>query len=122
MNYFTDVLRDKYAEFTGRARRQEYWMFALIVFGINFVISIVGMLFQDTPLYMLFTILSSLFSLAIFVPSLALNVRRLHDIGKDWGWIFIVLIPIAGPIWYLVLMATDSQPGQNQFGPNPKGF
>ncbi len=120
MNYFTDVLREKYADFTGRARRQEFWMYYLIVFGINVAISIIAGLFGDSMLASLFTVLGSLFSLAILVPTLALCVRRLHDIGKDWPWIFIVFIPFVGWIWWIVLMATDSQPGDNQWGAYPK--
>ena len=61
-----------------------------------------------------------LYILAILVPALAVAVRRLHDVGKS-GWMLLVaLIPIAGAIWLLVLMFTDSMPGVNQFGPNPK--
>jgi len=68
-----------------------------------------------------FGLLSILYALAVFVPGLAVSVRRLHDIGKSGWYYFIILIPIAGPIWFLVLMCTDSQPGDNQYGPNPKG-
>jgi uncharacterized membrane protein YhaH (DUF805 family) len=59
--------------------------------------------------------------LAVLVPSLAVMIRRLHDIGKSGWWFFISFIPLIGSIWLLVLLVTDSQPGENQYGPNPKG-
>ena len=61
-----------------------------------------------------------LYTLAIIIPSLAVAVRRLHDTGKSGWWIFISLIPLIGGIWLLVLLVTDSQPGENQYGPSPK--
>ena len=65
-------------------------------------------------------VLSGLYSLAIILPSLAIEIRRLHDIGKSGWWIFIALIPLVGSIWLLVLLATEGQPGENQYGPDPK--
>lgn len=61
-----------------------------------------------------------LYLLAILIPSIAVGVRRLHDIGKSGWFMFIVLIPIVGGIWLLVLYCTDSEPGENEYGPNPK--
>jgi uncharacterized membrane protein YhaH (DUF805 family) len=58
----------------------------------------------------------------MIIPGLAVTVRRLHDVGKSGWFYFIVLIPIIGSIWLLVLAATDSQPGRNKYGPNPKGI
>jgi uncharacterized membrane protein YhaH (DUF805 family) len=63
--------------------------------------------------------ISLLYSLAVLLPGLAVLVRRLHDIGKGGGWIFITLIPLVGFIWMLVLLVTDSE-GDNRFGANPK--
>ena len=111
MNWYINVLKN-YAVFSGRARRQEYWMFFLFNFIFALAASLIGMF--------TFGVVYILYGIAVFVPSLAVAVRRLHDIGKSgWYW-FIVLIPVAGPIWFLVLMCTDSQPGENQYGPNPK--
>jgi len=61
------------------------------------------------------------YALAIAVPSWALTVRRLHDVGKSGWWIFINLIPLVGGIWFFVLTVLDSKPGDNQYGPSPKG-
>lgn len=65
-------------------------------------------------------ILYGLYSLAILLPTWAVTVRRLHDVGKSGWWIFISLIPLIGGIWLFILTLTDSQPGDNQYGPNPK--
>ncbi|MDY0077004.1 MAG: DUF805 domain-containing protein [Bacteroidales bacterium] len=64
--------------------------------------------------------ISGIYSLALIIPSLAVAVRRLHDVGKSGWMILIGLIPLIGFIWLLVLMVTDSKPGENQYGPNPK--
>jgi uncharacterized membrane protein YhaH (DUF805 family) len=119
MNYYLKVLQN-YATFTGRARRSEYWYFVLF----NGIFSIVAMILDNVlgialegigygPLY-------GLYLLAMLIPGLAVVVRRLHDVGKS-GWMyFIVLIPIIGAIWILVLLLTDSQVGSNKWGENPK--
>jgi uncharacterized membrane protein YhaH (DUF805 family) len=119
MNWYLAVLKN-YAGFSGRARRKEYWMFALF----NTIFFIVAMILDNvlgTAIegvgYGLFYFL---YTLAVLIPGLAVSVRRLHDIGKSGWMILIVLIPIIGWIWLLVLMVTDSNPGENQYGPNPK--
>lgn len=97
-----------YATFSGRARRSEFWWPVLF----NYVIS--GVLTCILP------ILGVLFSLAVFIPNFAVASRRLHDTGRAFGWIFINLIPIVGTILYIIWQASDSQPGENRFGANPK--
>ena len=112
MNWYLKVLK-QYADFGGRARRKEYWMFFL--FNIVFA-SILGFIDAQTG----FGVLGGLYSLAILIPGLAVSVRRLHDIGKSGWMLLILLIPIIGAIWLLVLMASDSQQGTNKWGQNPK--
>jgi uncharacterized membrane protein YhaH (DUF805 family) len=119
MNWYLKVLK-QYADFSGRARRKEYWMFTL--FNIIFIIvamtldNILGLTVGELP-YGVFYVL---YALAVLIPGIAVTVRRLHDVGKS-GWDFlIVLIPLIGAIWLLVLMVTDSNPGENQYGQNPK--
>jgi len=114
MNWYIAVLK-KYAVFSGRAGRTEYWMFVLFNFIFSLAASLIGML-----TFGILYIVAIVYGLAVFVPALAVGVRRLHDVGKSGWYYFIILIPIAGPIWFLVLMCTDSQPGDNQYGPNPK--
>ena len=112
MNYYLDVLK-KYIVFDGRARRKEYWMFILFNVIIGGVLAILDSILGTA-------ILGYLYSLAVLLPSLAVQVRRLHDINKPWYWIFITLIPLVGPIWMIVLMATEGTRGDNDFGPDPK--
>ena len=113
MEWYLKVVRDNYANFNGRASRQEYWMFFL--FNIIFAI-VVG--FVDGFLGLGFLYL--LYSVAVLIPSLAVGVRRLHDVNKSGWWLFISLIPIIGAIWLLILLCTDSNPGENNYGPSPK--
>lgn len=106
-----------YANFSGRARRSEYWYFVLLTFIVSIVLAVL------TPfLGMIATALSGLWGLAIIIPGLSVVWRRLHDIGKSGAWYFIVLVPAIGAIILLIWMFKDSQPGDNQYGPNPKGF
>lgn len=118
-NWYLKCLK-QYADFSGRARRKEYWMFTL--FNIIFVIvamildNVLGLTVAELP-YGLFYFL---YALAVFIPGLAVSVRRLHDVGKSGWMILISLIPIIGGIWLLVLMLTDSSPSENQYGVNPK--
>ena len=117
MNWYMEVLK-KYAVFSGRARRTEYWMFVLFNFIISMAIGFIGRLLGAEHLMLG---LSVVYSLVILLPGLAVLVRRLHDTGKSGGWFFICLVPLAGPIILLVFLASDSTPGDNQYGPNPKG-
>jgi len=119
MNYYLKVLK-QYADFNGRARRKEYWIY-------NIINSIIGglLFFLD---YMLGTTIDSLglgvlclvYALFVFIPGVAVAVRRLHDVGKSGWMLLIALIPLIGAIWLLVLYLTDSNPGENKYGPNPK--
>ena len=115
MNWYLEVLK-KYATFSGRARRTEFWMFALINFIINTVLNIIQRSTGSTAVL----VISSLYGLAVLIPGIAVTVRRLHDTGRSGGWWWLVLIPIVGWIILIVWCAQDSQPGPNQYGPNPK--
>ena len=116
MNWFLEPLK-KYAVFSGRARRMEYWMFMLGVIVIAVVLVILEIGVSEGP-----GILTSLFYLSILLPGIAVGVRRLHDTGRSGWWWFISVIPILGGLWMLVLTLLDSEPGENQYGPNPKGI
>jgi uncharacterized membrane protein YhaH (DUF805 family) len=126
MNWYLEVLK-KYTVFSGRARRKEYWMFILFnfIFAILAAIvdNILGTTFKfgtEVPIALPYGYVYLLYALAVLIPGLAVLVRRLHDVGKS-GWMFLIsLIPIVGAIWLLVLACTDSKPGENKYGPNPK--
>ncbi|MBP7704463.1 MAG: DUF805 domain-containing protein [Caulobacter sp.] len=118
----------KYADFQGRARRSEYWLFYLfqiIVYVILMVLIGVTGGFNDPEgagmFGSVFGILYILFALGLLVPNLAVTVRRLHDTDRSGWWIFISLVPFIGGIWLLVLTVLDGTPGTNKFGPDPKG-
>ncbi|QXP67815.1 DUF805 domain-containing protein [Polaribacter sp. AHE13PA] len=122
MNWYLKVVKEHYADFNGRARREEYWMFTLFNAIISIVISVVfaGIgIALESPLL---TGLSYIYTLAVLVPSLAVLVRRLHDTGKSGWFILIGLIPLIGAIWLLVILCTDSVSGANKWGENPKGI
>lgn len=113
MNWYLQVLK-KYTVFTGRAQRQEYWMFFLfnmiITIAIGFLEGFTGTL----------GMIGIIYSLAILLPGLAVSIRRLHDTNRSGWWLLIGLIPLLGTIVLLVFMALDSHPEENQYGPNPK--
>lgn len=111
MEYFLDALK-RYADFSGRARRKQYWMFVLFYFIFSIVVGIV-----DGILGTYF--LGVIFGLAMLVPSLAIGARRLHDTGRSGWWQLIMLIPLIGGIVLLVFFVLDSHP-DNEYGPNPK--
>ncbi|MGN0428418.1 MAG: DUF805 domain-containing protein [Agathobacter sp.] len=116
---FVDAIKSvftQYVGFNGRARRSEYWYFVLFNFIVSFVLSLLGNFVG------FFSILGTIWSLAVLLPSLAVCIRRLHDIGKAWTWFLLVLIPLVGQIILIVFFCQDSQPGENQYGPNPKGM
>lgn len=115
MSWFIEALK-KYAEFSGRSRRKEYWMFALFVGIIDVILAVIPIASKTPALFALLGI----FYLAILVPSLAVGVRRMHDTGRSGWWLLIGAVPFIGGIWLLVLTCLDSQPGPNQYGPNPK--
>jgi uncharacterized membrane protein YhaH (DUF805 family) len=113
----------RYAEFNGRSRRKEYWMYTLFNIIVYMVLYVAGLLaLLKGSLSILFFSLVVVYALAQLVPSLAVAVRRLHDIDKSGWWIFISLVPIVGGIALIVLLALEGTPGNNQFGPSPKAI
>jgi uncharacterized membrane protein YhaH (DUF805 family)/uncharacterized protein YecT (DUF1311 family) len=125
MNHFINVLK-KYATFSGRATRSEYWYFVLIysitytiLMGIDFAIGTFSKQLMENGSFLGF--LSTAYSLVLFLPSLALTVRRLHDINKSGWWVLFILVPIIGFILLVVYLCTNSKE-DNKYGINPKNL
>jgi uncharacterized membrane protein YhaH (DUF805 family) len=114
MEWYLKALR-QYSDFDGRARRMEYWMFTLFNWLISVPLLMVDMLVFESSFG-----LNTLYSLAVLIPGIAVSVRRLHDVGKSGWMLLIALIPIIGAIWLFVLYLSDSDLGENEYGPSPK--
>ena len=134
--WWRTTLTEHYADFTGRAQRSEFWYFQLV----NFILAAAFLLFfflggallygiagdgsaglNAFPVVLLVAYgLYILFALAIMVPQIAVGVRRLHDTGRSGWYMLLYFIPLIGPILLIVWWATESQPGSNRWGPNPK--
>ena len=123
MNWYVEVLK-KYAVFSGRARRQEFWMFYVINCAIALVLEL-PMLANAASGSGGTSGLSALYyvyMLAVFIPMIAVTVRRLHDTNRSGGWYFIAFVPLVGFIVLIVFLATEGQPGANRYGPDPKAI
>lgn len=119
MNYYLAVLK-KYADFSGRARRSEYWYFVLfyLIFAIALAVFdyILGTNIDPLP----YGVFYFLYSLAMIIPSIAVGVRRLHDIGKTGLMYLIIFIPLIGAIWLIILFCIEGNEGDNKYGFDPK--
>ena len=126
MNWYLKVLK-QYADFKGRARRKEFWMFTLVHFIIVFLLAFLmgfssgGFDEGGEPSVIAISLLI-IYALGTIIPTLAVTVRRLHDIGKSGTWYFISFIPYIGSFWLLILMCMDGKSGRNKWGENPKGI
>ncbi len=111
MNYYFEVLK-KYAVFSGRASRKEYWMFSLfniiIMFVLGLILAVIGITYEKADL------LVNIYSLAVALPSIAVTIRRMHDVNKS-GWFMLI------PFYNFILTVTDGTKGDNKYGPDPKG-
>lgn len=113
MHWYFKVL-SQYADFSGRAQRMEYWMFTLfnilIMLGLELMDAVLGI----GPVF------SGIYGLAVLIPSLAVAVRRLHDIDKSGWWLLVVVIPLLGALFLLYWFCIDGEYRTNTYGPNPK--
>ncbi|EST21673.1 hypothetical protein N566_27235 [Streptomycetaceae bacterium MP113-05] len=115
MHWYLDVLK-KYATFSGRARRKEYWMYTL--FNVVILMALLALGFAvlgENGVYLYLA-----YMVAVLVPTLAVTVRRLHDTGRSGWWYFITFVPLVGPIVLLVFTCSGGTPAPNQYGPDPK--
>lgn len=114
MNWYISVLK-QYAVFSGRARRTEYWMFVLCNIIVMLLLGMVDKLIGGDN-----ELISSIYSLAVLLPSLAVAARRLHDTDRSGWWLLIGLIPIIGTLVLIYFMVCNGQQGPNRFGDDPK--
>ena len=119
MEWVTEALK-KYAVFSGRSRRKEYWSFILFTVLISIALSIIDSLTGTYNISSGIGLLGGIFGLAMLIPSIAVSVRRLHDIDRTGWWVLLPLVPLIGWIVLLVFHVQDSTPGTNGYGSNPK--
>jgi uncharacterized membrane protein YhaH (DUF805 family) len=119
VSWYLEALK-KYAVFSGRSRRMEYWYFVLFNLIVFIVLELIDALLGTFNVVQGVGLLSGIYGLAVLIPTLAVTVRRLHDIDRTGWWIFINLIPLIGSIVLLVFELTPGTPGSNRFGPDPK--
>jgi uncharacterized membrane protein YhaH (DUF805 family) len=113
MDWYKEVVLNKYAEFAGRAHRAEYWNFFLVNVVIYLALSAVESLVGIGGA------LSGLYGLAVLIPGIAAAVRRLHDTGRRGWWVLLALVPVLGTLALLVLLALEGEPGANAYGDSP---
>ena len=104
-----------YADFSGRARRQEFWMFSLLQLLAIILASVLDAVLG-------FPILSLIVGLGLFIPALSVSVRRLHDTDRSGFWLLLIFIPVIGAIVLFVFYLLEGTRGPNRFGPDPKGL
>ena len=120
VSWYLEALK-KYAVFHGRSRRAEYWYFVLFNLIVAIVLAAIDSLLGTFSSAQNIGLLSGIYSLAVLIPTLAVTFRRLHDIDRSGWWILINLVPLIGTIVLLVFALMDGTPGDNRYGPNPKG-
>ena len=112
MEWYLKVLKGHHADFKGRARRKEFWMFTLVNIIVSMVFGFVcGLIHLPWLAY--------IYALAVWVPSIAVTARRLHDVGKSGWFMLISFIPLVG-LYLIYVLAQDGEAGDNAYGPNPK--
>ena len=125
--YFIDTIKNRYAKFNGRATRSEYWFYMLFYFILAVLVGMIDTLLINPMLGATSQqageggFLQIILALVLLVPSIAIGVRRLHDIGKSGWWLLIGLVPIIGALVLIYFYVTDSQVGSNLYGENSKG-
>ena len=105
---FTEAIKsvwDKYWVLDGRARRSEYWFFVLLAVVLSWI-----------------PIVNFIAWIVLFIPGITVAVRRLHDTGRTGWWLLLIFLPFIGPIILIIFYLIDSDPGDNEYGPNPKGI
>ena len=116
--WYIKCVTTDYFKFQGRARRKEYWMFTLFSFIIYMILFIIFAKIMSLPKGYMIT--AAIYTLAVFFPTLAVTIRRLHDTNRSGWWSLLVIIPVIGILILLIFMLLDSTPSNNNYGENPK--
>ena len=119
MSWFIIALK-KYAVFSGRARRAEFWYYTLFVCLVSIVLMLLDSVLGLGKTLGGLGVLGTIFAVATLLPSLAVTARRLHDTGRSGWWMLIDLVPLIGIIVLVVFLVQEGQPGENHYGPDPK--
>lgn len=117
VNWYKVVVTERYVQFSGRAMRSEFWSFALVNFGISLVLAVVDAILGTNGNGL--GVIGGLYSLAVFLPSIAVSIRRLHDTNRSGWWQLVSLVPVVGGLVMLVLYLLSGTPGANRFGEPP---
>ena len=120
IDWYKDVVMNKYALFSGRASRPEFWYFTLVNFIVSVILGIIDSILGTNSSGA--GLLGGLYSLAVLLPGIGVGIRRLHDTNRSGWWLLLLLIPVLGWIALIVFWVQDSDAGDNQYGPNPKGM
>lgn len=115
IGYWKRAMLENYTNFSGRARRAEYWWTFLLNIGISIIVSVIA-----TAIGAVGAVLSGVVSLAFIIPGIAVAIRRLHDTNRSGWWLLIAFIPFIGIIILIVFLASDGERGPNEHGPSPK--
>lgn len=119
MNWYLEVL-NKYAVFSGRARRKEYWFFVLFNILISLALAVVDFVTGSTDPASGVGLFGGIYAIGILLPSLTVTVRRLHDTNRSGWWVLLPLIPVLGSLILFYFLVLDSNPGRNEYGESPK--
>lgn len=119
MNWYLKVLK-QYFDFSGRARRKEYWMYTLFNVIVAFALGIIDGITGAKLGGEMFGLLGTLYTLAVLIPGIAVGVRRMHDLDRSGWWLLIAFVPVIGAIVLLVWACSEGSRGSNRFGPDPK--
>ena len=118
LNWFLDAIK-KYAVFSGRAGRKEYWSFFFVYLIISIFTSVLDIIIGKFDMKSGLGPISGAFYLATLLPALGIAIRRFHDTGRSGWWVLIIFVPIVGLIIYIVLLARAGDTGENNYGPVP---
>lgn len=119
-DYFEKCVTQNYANFEGRAKRKEFWSYVLVIFLLSMALNVISYMLVAMTDMLAFAFIPTLLAIALFLPGLAVCVRRLHDVGRSGLWYLMILIPLIGAFILLYWFIKDGDLGPNEYGEDPK--